>query len=392
MLPFEKIRVADFTTMLAGAGICTTLCDMGADVIKIEPPDGDPWRLMGASFIGTNRGKRGIVIDLTREEGRQIAHKLIGTAQLLVENFRPGITQKLSLDYERVRKINPEIIYVSSPAYGAHGPYARLPGYDPLLQAMSGQMEGQGGVGKTPVFHKIALNDEAAPPIGAFGAALALFHKLRTGKGQFLETSLLACAVALQSDRFIDYPGAKHRNIGKPEIRGLCATNRLYQAMDGEWFYLLCTAEEHWQALCKAIGMPELIDDPRFATPAARRRHDKALTAIMESSFLTTVANAWIGVLQAAGVPAVACTGGDAIFDDPHCEAIGVFIKQQDPLFGNVKLLGVTPQLSETPGRVPRPSPLLGQHTEEVLRELGYSQAEIDELKAKRLVVQAAMP
>lgn len=392
MLPFEKLRVADFTTMLAGAGICTNLSDMGADVIKVEPPGADPWRVVGGGFLATNRGKRDIVIDLTKDEGVQIAYRLIATSDIMVENSRPGIMEKLGLDYERVKKIKPEIIYVSSPAYGSKGPYAQRPGYDPLLQSLSGQMEGQGGENQVPVFHKIALNDEAAPQIGAFGAALAVYQKLKTGKGQFVETSLLSCAAALQSGRFIDHKGMRHKNEGGWDIKGKSATNRLYQAMDGEWFYVMCTKEEHWQALCKAIGMSELTEYPRFATPRARKKHDKALAKILEASFLTTLAAAWVPLLQAAGVPCVMSTGMEAIFKDPHCLENEILIFQNHPLFGRVQLVGVGFELSETPGHVPRYAPLLGEHTDEILREIGYRQEEIDDFKARKLVVQADMP
>ncbi|MBN1614290.1 MAG: CoA transferase [Deltaproteobacteria bacterium] len=386
MLPFEKIRIADFTTMLAGAGICTALSDMGADVIKVESLDGDPWRVMGGSFMPTNRGKRAIAIDLTKDEGRQIAYQLIATADLFVENSRPGIMERLGLDHEAVKKVKPDIIYVSSPAYGSKGPEIKRPGYDPLLQSLSGQMEGQGGVGQVPVFHKIALNDEAAPAVGAFGAALAIFQKLRTGRGQFVETSLLNCAVALQSERFIDHKGRKHRNEGGWDIKGKSATNRMYQAMDGEWFYVLCTKEEHWQALCGAIGRSELTTDPRFATAGARKKHDKALAAILQDSFFTTLAAAWVPVLQAAGVPCVSCTSMEGIFKDPHCMETEFFVFQDHPLFGRVQLPGVIPLLSETPGAVPRHAPLLGEHTDEVLREIGYTDAQIKDFRERRLV------
>jgi crotonobetainyl-CoA:carnitine CoA-transferase CaiB-like acyl-CoA transferase len=390
MTPFENIRVADFTTMLAGAGICTALSDMGADVIKVEPPDGDPWRMIAGSFMGTNRGKRAIVIDLRRDEGRQIAYKLLETSDMLVENSRPGTMEKMGLDYESVKKIQPEIIYVSAPAYGSKGPTAKRPGYDPLLQALSGQMEGQGGAGEVPVFHKIALNDEVGPVLGAFGAALALFHKLKSGKGQFVETSLLNCAVALQSGRFIKGKGIRQKNIGKPDIKGLSATNRLYQAMDGEWFYLLCTKEEHWQALCQTIGRKGLTADPRFATPASRKKNDRALTKILAESFFTTLAAAWVPILQMAGVPVAMSANLDGLFQDPHYLETNLFVFQDHPLWGRVQLLNVTSEFSETPGTVQRYAPLLGEHTDEVLQELGFSKDQIVDFKSSKLVVQAA--
>ena len=218
MMALENIRVADFTTMLAGAGICRELADLGADVIKIEPADGDPWRMLAGGFMGVNRCKRNIVIDLRNVAAREIAYKLISTCQVVVENSRPGIMKKLGMDYESIKKIKPDIIYLSAPAYGSRGPDAEKPGYDPLFQAMSGHMAGQGGVGQTPVFHKIQLSDEMGPMLGAYGTALALYHKLKTGEGQMVESSLLRSAITLQSGNFIKYKGMKRKTLGKPDI------------------------------------------------------------------------------------------------------------------------------------------------------------------------------
>ena len=389
MMALEKIRVADFTTMLAGAGVCRELADLGADVIKIEPADGDSWRMLAGAFMGVNRGKRGIVIDLRMEAARPIAHKLISTCDMLVENSRPGIMQKLGMDYESIKKIKPDIIYVSMPAFGSKGPDFQKPGYDPLFQAMSGQMLGQGGPGKTPVFHKISLNDEMGPMLGAFGASLALFHKLRTGQGQIVETSLLRSAITLQSGNFIKYRGMKRRYLGKPDIKGLSALNRLYQGTDGYWLYIYCTRDEHWKALCKVLGLTALTTDPRFATPGARKKHDKELTAILSETFMLTYTNIWALLLALQGVPAAQSQDIPGLLsNDPHCKATGVYEFQQHPQWGKVQLQGVNAEFSETPGKVLRPGPMLGEHTEEVLLEIGYTKAQIDDFIAKKLVVQ----
>ncbi len=390
MLALEKIKVADFTTMLAGAGVCRELADLGADVIKIEPIDGDSWRMLAGGFMGVNRGKRGIVIDLRKEEARAIVYKLIATCDMVVENSRPGIMKKLGMDYEAVKKIKPDILYISMPAFGSKGPDAERPGYDPLFQAMSGQMLGQGGLGKVPIFHKIQLNDEMGPMLGAFGASLALFNRLRTGQGQFVESSLLRSAVTLQSGNFIQYKGMKRRYLGKPDIKGLSALNRLYQGIDGGWLYIYCPKDEHWKALCKVLGLTTLTTDPRFATPGARKRHDKELTAILEETFFTTPANAWALLLALQGVPAAPGQGIiELLQNDPHCKATGVYEFQQHPQWGKVQLQGVNAEFSETPGKVQRPGPMLGEHTTEVLLEIGYSQAQIDDFIANKLVVQA---
>jgi len=392
MMPFENVRIADFTTMLAGAGICRELADLGADVVKIEPVDGDPWRMLAGGFMGVNRGKRCVVIDLRKEGACDIAYKLISTCTMLVENSRPGIMKKLRMDYDSVKQIKPDIIYISSPAFGSRGPEATRPGYDPVLQAWSGQMEGQGGIGQTPVFHKIQLNDEMGPLLGAFGASLALFHKLRTGQGQFAETSLLRSAVALQSGNFIKYKGMKRKDQGKPDIKGLSATNRMYQGIDGEWLYVYCAREEHWVAMCEVLGMKKLTQDPRFATAGARKKHDRELTAILTDSFLMTPAGAWALLLLVKGVPAARAQNLESLLKDQFCMDTGVYEFQQHPQNGRVQLQGIVPEFSETPGKVRRPAPMQGEHTDEVLLEIGYTREQIEDFKARKLVVQAVVP
>jgi crotonobetainyl-CoA:carnitine CoA-transferase CaiB-like acyl-CoA transferase len=392
MMPFENIRVADFTTMLAGAGICRELADLGADVIKIEPADGDPWRMLAGGFMGVNRGKRGVVIDLRRPEACPIAHKLISTCQMLVENSRPGIMKKLGMDYDTIKKIKTDIIYVSSPAFGSKGPDAERPGYDPLFQAWSGQMEGQGGRGQTPVFHKIQLSDEMGPLLGAFGASLALFNKLKTGQGQFLETSLLRSAITLESGNFIKYKGMKRKNTGKPDIKGLSATNRMYQGIDGEWLYVFCAKQEHWEKMCEVIGQKKLVSDPRFATPAARKRHDKQLTEILTEAFQATPASIWSFLMMIKKVPAAYAQNLESLLKDQFCNDTGVYEFQQHPQWGKVQLQGIVPEFSETPGKVLRPAPMLGEHTDEVLAQIGYTKEQIADFKANGLVVQAKVP
>jgi crotonobetainyl-CoA:carnitine CoA-transferase CaiB-like acyl-CoA transferase len=394
MMPLEKIRIADFTTMLAGAGVCRGLADMGADVIKIEPADGDPWRMLAGGFMGVNRGKRGIVIDLTKQEARPIAHKLISTCDMVVENSRPGIMQKLGVDYESVKKIRPEIIYVSMPAFGSRGPDYQRPGYDPLFQAMSGCMQQQGGgEGQVPVFHKIQLSDEMGPMLGAFGASLGLFHKLRTGQGQLVETSLLRSIITMQSGNFIQYKGMKRKTLSKPDMKGPSALNRLYQGGDGFWIYLYCPKEEHWLAMLKVVGLTYLADDPRFATPGARKKHDRELTAILIDTFLMTYSNVWALLLALQGVPAVQSQDIPGLLaNDPHCKATGVYVFQDHPQWGKVQLQGANAEFSETPCKVTRPGPMLGEHTSEVLLEIGYTREQVADFIARKLVVQAEAP
>ncbi|MCX6007082.1 MAG: CoA transferase [Chloroflexi bacterium] len=389
MMPFENIRVADFTTMLAGPNITRILADLGADVIKVETPEGDTWRPSYGSFIACNRGKRGIAMDLTKPEARPIVHKLISSCQVLVENSRPGIMKKLGIEYETVKQIRPDIIYISSTAFGTKGPDSQRPGYDPIFQSLSGQMAGQGGI-DAPIYHKISLNDEFTPLIGAFGCACALFNKMRTGQGQMVETSLLSTAAFVQSGRFIKYKGMKRRQTGKPDKLGISATNRLYQGVNGEWFYLYCVNEEHFQTVCRLLGLEKLITDTRFATEGARKRHEKQLSVILQDAFMNAPANIQAFLLILAGVPAAYAQKSGQLFEDAHCKETGVFTTIQDPDYGEVLIQDVTTKFSKTPGKIQRPCPMHGQHTTEVLLEIGYSTEQIEEFKAKKLVMQSA--
>jgi crotonobetainyl-CoA:carnitine CoA-transferase CaiB-like acyl-CoA transferase len=258
---------------------------------------------------------------------------------------------------------------------------------------MSGQMLGQGGPGQVPIFHKIQLNDEMGPMLGAFGASLALFNRLRTGQGQLVETSLLRSAVTLQSGNFIQYKGMKRKYLGKPDIKGLGALDRLYQGIDGGWLYIYCPKEAHWQTLCRVLGLAALITDPRFATPGARKKHDRELTAILEETFFTTPAPAWALLLAMQGVPAAQGQGIiDLLQNDPHCKATGVYEFQQHPQWGKVQLQGINATFSETPGKVMRPGPMLGEHTTEVLLEIGYTKEQIKDFIDRKLVLQAEIP
>ncbi len=281
MHPLDGIRVVDLTTMINGPVAAMFLSDMGAEVIKIEPQDGDPWRIMPGGFLAYNRGKRGISLNLKKEAGLEIARKIIARADILVENARWGVWHRLGLDYDSVVKINPNIIYLTVTGHGTSGPIIGKPGYDPLLQARSGQMVGQGGKDQPPVFHVIALNDVASPMIGAFGVALALLHRLRTGRGQHVVMSLTNASICLQAMEFMDYPGRKPVNKGGDRLIGLNALIRHYQTSDERWLMLYCSREDDWQGLCRSLGREDLLSDPRFATVEKRTENDMALAELL---------------------------------------------------------------------------------------------------------------
>ncbi|MCP4754955.1 MAG: CoA transferase, partial [Proteobacteria bacterium] len=356
-----------------------------AEVVKIEPPDGDPWRVMGAGFAGVNRGKRSLVVDLKKEAGKRIAHELIARSDILVENARWGVLHRLGMDYETVEKINPDIIYLSILSYGPTGPLSDLPGYDPLLQARSGQSVAQGGLGKPPVFHLVAINDMAAPMLGAYGVALGLLARKKTGKGQNVRTSLANAAAAMQAHQFIDYDGVDYQDLGDTDLLGINATHRHYKTLDGRWLFILCPNEGHWQHLCGELGLADLPADPRFRTRDSRLKNDEALVEILAGSFKSKTLAEWMAILPQADIPVA--TGNDYPESpkEAHLQENSIFDERDHPEFGRVMQVGLMPRFSEISGVIQRHAPLFGEHTEEVLSELGYTDTQISNFVNERV-------
>jgi formyl-CoA transferase len=335
---------------------------------------------MLGGFLAYNRGKRAISINMKKEEGKEIAHKIIAKADVLVENARWGVWHRLGLDYESVIKIKPDIIYLTVTGHGTSGPFIHMPGYDPLLQARSGHMVGQGGKDQPPVFHVIAINDVASPMLGAYGVALALLQRLRTGQGQHVVMSLTNASVCLQALEFLDYPGMKPINKGGDRLIGLNATTRHYQTSDERWLMLFCPKEPHWQGLCRSMDLDDLLFDPRFTTPEMRAENDEALAEILVKAFAEKPAEYWLAVLLQADVPVSLGQVNEELLEDPHCLKNDFFEESDHPQLGWVKHHGITPRFSDMTGIIRRTGPLLGQHTAEILAELGYTQKEINRL------------
>jgi crotonobetainyl-CoA:carnitine CoA-transferase CaiB-like acyl-CoA transferase len=376
--PLDGIRIVDLTSYIAGSYAAMMLADLGAHVDKIESPEGDSFREL-PGFYGWNRGKRSVCVNLKTPEGREIVERLAVDADVVMENMRPGVSERLGLGEQALRKINPRLIYCAVTAFGSTGPYADRPGFDPLLQAMGGHMTVQGSTGP-PQFIRIAINDYYAAALAAQGVLAALFTRERTGEGQRVETSLLHASLALQSGSMVDY-------AGKPVFARENPTYRLYEAGDGEWFFLACGNQSFWGKLTKALGLDHLRDDPRFAGWLLRLEHSSELLPILIETFRSKPRAEWLEVLAAHDIPAAAVQPLTEFMKDPvvrHHDMIREY--EGHPEVGRLTLMGQPIKLAPAAPRDPGPPPALDQHTDEVLRELGYDAPAIADLRMRRVI------
>ncbi|MDW8120263.1 MAG: CoA transferase [Chloroflexota bacterium] len=372
--PLEGIRVVDLAMYIAGAYCSALLADLGAEVVKVEPPTGDPFRPNAGAFQGWNRGKRGMVVDLTRPQGREVLARLVGRADVVVQNYRPGVAERLGADEASLRRINPRIIYCTVTGYGPHGPFSDRPAFDPLLQAQSGAMRAQG---HPPVFLRVAITDYAAAMLGAWGVVLALWHRARTGQAQRVDSCLLNAAFAIQAGEFFFAP-AKPRPTPIDQV-GTGPGYRLYQARDG-WLFVACTEAAQWRALWRTLGM-EPPPPAEGDTPEGRR-----LCTLLEERFRQGEVAQWLSLLTQAGVPCAPARLSQDLFGERVLWESGRLVEHIAAEVGTVHQVGLTFHFSQTPGRLWGAAPALGQHTDEVLRELGYTEAEVHALRQGRAV------
>lgn len=370
------IRVIDLTQVMAGPFCTMLLADLGADVVKVEPPGGGdttrhswgrgPGGGDGPAFFALNRNKRSVCLDLTTPPGRADFRKLLASADVVVESFRPGVAAKLGVDYPSVREVRPQVVYASLSGFGQDGPYAQRPGYDLIAQAMGGLMSVTGEPDGPPVKCGLPVSDLGAGMLCAFGIQAALFHRERTGEGQYLETSLFDAAVAMSVWESTEYwsTGQVPRPLGS--AHRMSAPYQALRTADG---YLTVGANNQrlWTRLCEAIGRPDLVDDPRFATNPDRMRHLAELAAELETALAGRTTAQWVEVLLAAGVPAGPVQRYDQVLSDPHTLARGLVRTVDHPVAGPVKVLGPPVKFSATPAEIRRPPPLLDQHREELL-------------------------
>lgn len=387
------MRVIDLSLVMAGPFCTMLLGDMGADVIKIEPPGGDSTRQMAgaaggesASFWAVNRNKRGMVVNLKDSRGSGIIRGLVKTADVVVENFRPGVMKSLGLDYPALTERNPALIYVSISGFGQDGPYAGRGGFDLVAQGMSGIMSVTGEVGLPPMKCGLPITDLGAGLFATSAVLAAYVYRLRTGQGQYIDASLLEAGVALSvweaaefwSGRGIPQPtGSAHR---------MSAPYQAIRCADG-YITLGAANQRTWERLCHAIGRPDLIVRPELATDGDRVRHRRQLAETIEAIMAAHPARYWLDVLERAEVPCGPILNYAQVFADPHLLHRGMVQEVDHPKAGRIKQLGPPVKLSGTPAQIRRPAPAFGQHTAEILREAGYDASTIQQLAAEGVIM-----
>ncbi len=392
--PLEGIKVLDLSRALAGPYCTMMLADMGAEVIKIEMPErGDDSRAWGppfikgesAYFISVNRNKKSMTLNLKKEKSIEIVHRLIKQSDVLIENFRPGTMEKLSLSYNEVKEINPKIIYCSISGFGQDGPYRLLPGMDQVLQGMGGLMSITGEPDGPPVKVGVAVADIAGGMFAAYGIVVALFNRETGGKGQMIDLSLLDCQVAWLTYRagsfFASGEIPKPLGSGHPVIVP-------YQAFKAKDVYVNVAAgnDQLWQKFCKALGLENLMNEQQFATNAMRVKNREEIIDIIGDVICNKKADEWLKILTEAGVPCGPIYNMDKIFSDPQVLHREMVKELEHPTAGKVKVTGIPIKLSNTPGEILTAPPTLGQHTKEILTELGYNNEDIDKMSQEKII------
>jgi len=378
----DGIKVLDMGNFLAGPFGPMLLGDLGATVYKLESPEGDQMRHIDGPFNGCQRGKIDVVVDLKTPEGVEIAHRLISEVDVVHHNMRPGVAERLGVDYETARKLNPEVIYCQTTMWGLTGPRRNWPGFDQLGQSTSGCELELGGDGNPPVWYRFGMCDQSCAFQSAVAVLLALFWREKTGQGQFVDTSIISGGMYLNSDVWTGPAGPHIRRPADSQQTGTGPLYRLYATSDG-WLALVVSNDGEWAALCDVIS--ELGDDHRFASAVQREQHAAALTEVMEAKLSSGTSDEWFSVLDEAGVPVEIADpeAGQRWLLDPEMEAAGLVVEYPHERWGRLRQFGTLINFSRTPGRIAGPPPLLGEHSRQVLAELGYTKSDMDDLKAR---------
>lgn len=394
MLPLTNMKVLDISQIMAGPYCTMVLGDMGAEVIKIEKANGgDDSRQMGpyvndesTCFAQINRNKKSISINLKDDEGRELFYRLAADADVIVENYRPGVAQSLGVDYETIKALNPGIIYCSISGYGQTGPYSHKGGFDLVAQGMTGLMSMTGEPGRRPLKTGIAVYDIGAGITATYSILAAYIHKMNTGEGQLVDVSIAECglpwftweAAAYFAEGSIPEPTGWRHRVSAP-----------YQAIKVRDGYIMLGAanQRTWERLCRdVLDRPDLLEDPRFETNYLRGQNVEELEALLEEIFVTRDRKDWLERCDRSGVPAGPINNFAQAMEDPHYQAREMVQEMEHPTMGRMKTLGFPCKLSATPLQIRQPAPLYAQHTDEVLEQMGIDATQRDSLRRKGVI------
>ena len=387
--PLNGLKVLDITQVMAGPFCSMLLCDMGADVIKIESPEGDPTRRFAGAknddseaFNAVNRGKRGIIVNLRTPEGANVVTRLSESADVLIENYRPGVMARFGLDYETLRRVNSRLVYASISGYGQTGPASSKGGFDLIAQGISGVMSVTGEPGGPPAKCGLPLTDLGAGLFALAGIMAALHHRTLGGEGQLVDTSLLEAGVALSVWEATEYLSGR----GVPEPLGsahrMTAPYQAIKCSDG-YITLGGATDRTFSSLSQALGHPEWVSDSKFTTNTERVKNRKALADRIEAVTKAQTRSHWIALFDRNDIPCGPINSYAETFTDAQVLSRNMVVETHHPTLGLLRTLGTPVKLSETPLRTGRPAPLRGEHTSQVLKEMGYTVDEVLELRER---------
>jgi len=390
-LPLSRFKVIDLTLARAGPSCVRTLADWGADVIRVEPPpsDADANELVGkrdgSDFQNLHRNKRAITLNLKTDEGRQVLMRLVEQADVIVENMRPGVTKRLGVDFESVRKCNPRIVYGSISGFGQYGPYSPRPSIDQIAQGMSGIMSVTGIPGQGPVRVGVAVTDIMAGAFLAQGILIALLDREVSGEGRWVQTSLIEAGITL-----LDFQATRWTMDKRvpPQEGNFHPTNTpmgLYPTADG-FLNLAATSNKNFKKFCTLIDREKMASDPRFASPALRGRNKEALNELIANALRAKTSREWFEMMVEAGLPCGPVYSIRDVFADPQVEALRITRPVTHPRLGDIDLIAQPCEITGFDRSIRTATPDLGEHNEEILRSLGYDSDAIEKLKAARVI------